>query len=184
MGVPKSYKGVLKLYESQPDELKKYFGHLSLLINADMPYDIALAYLFSRVERAHRRSIYCGVIRRYSANSELTDEIVRKEHLTRDGFKQLFKVIFDAEFPEALAELIGHAEDMRDTGMHGGETTESQMRQAIHDIFEYAKLFNAVVYELAGFTPFGDLRGFKGRQENLDKATTRMILKGIGFSIR
>jgi hypothetical protein len=71
MTVPKSYKGLLKLHESQPPEIKKYFEHVPKLMNADMPYDIALAYLFSRIERAHRLTLYCGVTKLYSANSEL-----------------------------------------------------------------------------------------------------------------
>ena len=80
--------------------------------------------------------------------------------------------MFGQEFPPALVTLIEHAEEMRDTGMHGRESTEPDMRQAIHDVFDYANRFNALVNGLAGFEPFGDLRGFKGRGENLDKATT------------
>ena len=68
MSVPKSYLGILKLYESQPQEVQTYFCHLSALIGADMPYDVALAYLFSRVERAHRRTLYCGITKLYAAN--------------------------------------------------------------------------------------------------------------------
>ncbi len=173
MSVPKSFKGVRKLYDSQTEEIRRYFEHVPALITAEMPYDVALAYLFSRVERAHRRTLYCGITKLYAANSEFTDAIVRKEHLTRDEFKALFKAVFGKEFPSTLATLIEHAEGMRDTGMHGRETGEADMRQAIHDVFDYARQFNALVYGLAGFQPFGDLRGFKGRAENLDKATAR-----------
>jgi hypothetical protein len=183
MPVPKNYKQVLKHHNEQPTEIQKYFEHVPKLLSADMPYDIALAYLFSRVEMAHRRALYCGIVKIYSANSELTDAIIRKEYLTREGFKILFKAVFSEEFPDSLAEAITHAEEMRDTGMHGRETTESEMRRAIHDVYEYAKTFNGLVEGIAGFKPFGDLRGFKGRAENLDKATTRLMLKGLGFTI-
>jgi hypothetical protein len=184
MSVPKSYKGILELFEKQPAEIQKYFSYLPRLIGGDLPYDIALAYLFSQIERAHRRALYCGITKRYSANSELTDEIIRKEYVTRDGFKQLFKNVYGQDFPDALSKMIEHAEEMRDTGMHGKETDDADLRQAIHDVFEYAKGLNATINGLSGFEPFGDLRGFKGRGENMDKETTRWILKGIGFSIK
>lgn len=183
MSAPTSYKGVLKLFGEQPAELQKYFEYLPKLVSADLPYDVALAYLFSRIERAHRRTLYCGLTKRYAANTEFTDKIVRKEYLTRDEFKKVFQAVFAHEFPDRLTKLIEHAEEMRDTGMHGRETTAVGMRQAIHDVFEYAREFNTVVSGLAGFQPFGDLRGFKGRQEGIDVPTTRWILKGMGFRV-
>jgi hypothetical protein len=184
MSVPASYVGVRKLYDAQPAEIQRYFEHLPKLISADMPYDIALAYMFARVERAHRMTLYCGIVKRYAANSELTSHVVRKQYITRDSFKRLFAAVFGQDYPDALAALVEHAEEMRDTGMHGGDTAEPQMRQAIHDVFEYAQQFNALVTGIAGFQPFGDLRGFKGRGENLDKDTTRFVLKGIGLDVR
>ncbi len=42
MAVPKTYRGVRKLYDDQPDEIKQYFEHVPALITAEMPYDIAL----------------------------------------------------------------------------------------------------------------------------------------------
>jgi hypothetical protein len=184
MSVPKSYKGILELFKKQPVEICKYFRYLPPLIKNDLPYDIALAYLFSQIERAHRRTLYCGITKRYSANSELTDEIIRKEYVTRDGFKQLFKNVYGQEFPDGLNKMIEHAEDMRDTEMHGKPAGDADLRQAIHDVFEYAKEFNRMISRLEGFEPFGDLRGFKGRGENMDKETTRWILKGLSFSIK
>lgn len=183
MSAPKSYKGIHKLYGEQPIEIQQYFEHLPDLITSQLTYDVALAYLFSKVERAHRRALYCGITKRHAANSKFTDEVVHKEHLTRHGFKTLFKTVFGQDFPNELAELIQHAEGMRDTGMHGRETCDANMRQAIHDVFKYAHEFNILCNSLANFQPFGNLRGFKGRGENLDKETTRWILKGMGFSV-
>ena len=55
--------------------------------------------------------------------------------------------------------------------------------EAIQDIFVYLKEFNEFVFNQAGFEPCGDLRGFTGRTEKLDKATTRWIPRGLGFKI-
>jgi len=38
---------------------------------------------------------------------------------------------------------------------------------------------NEFVFQIAGFKPFGSLKGFKGRAEPLDKATTKWLLKGM-----
>ena len=35
----------------------------------------------------------------------------------------------------------------------------------------------------AEFRPFGDLRGFKGRGQPLERTTTRWVLKGMGMGI-
>lgn len=55
------------------------------------------------------------------------------------------------------------------------------MRQAILDVLDYANEYNAFVKALAAFPPFGDLRGFHGRGDRLTPATTRLVLKGLGF---
>ena len=57
------------------------------------------------------------------------------------------------------------------------------MRQAHVDIIEYAESVNIELQSVAGFEPFGDLRGFKGKVKSLEKGTTRWLLKGIGFSV-
>lgn len=182
--IPASYKGLLKLYQDQPKELRDYFEHFPKLMTASLPYEIAIAYLFSRVERAHRRALYCGITKKYSANSDLVDDVVRREFVSRDSFKRMFATVFGKEMPKNIAKLIEDAEFVRDKGIHGKDPDDKEMRKAMHDIFKYADEFNNFVSGLESFRPFGDLRGFKGRGENLDKETTRWILKGLGFSIQ
>lgn len=74
-------------------------------------------------------------------------------------------------------------ESTRDKVMHGSEPTEAVMRRAIADVLDYAKEFNEFVKTLAVFPPFGDLRGFHGRGSRLNPATTRLVLKGLGFNL-
>ena len=75
------------------------------------------------------------------------------------------------------------AEEIRDKVMHGKTTTDKEKREALASIIEYAERFNALVSGIAAFRPFGDLRGFKGRGQSLDKSTSRWLLKGMGFPI-
>lgn len=184
MSVPKSYKGIIKLFEQQPAEVRRYFQHLPALVSGNWPYDVALAYMFGQVERAHRRALYCGITKRFAADSRLVHNIVRKEYLTREKFRDLFGSVFSHSFPNVLTERMKHAQDMRDFGIHGQETSDREMRRAIHDVFQYARDFNNLALALGGFKPFGDLRGFKGRGGNLPRETTRWLLKGMGFSVR
>jgi len=123
-------------------------------------------------------------VKNHAANSELTDSVVQKEYLTRESFDRIFLNIFKTPIPDSVKKLLFDAEEIRDTSMHGKEVDDPPLRKAIQDILQYLEQYNAHMKTTHGFEPCGDLRGFKGRLENLDKETTRWILKGLGFSIK
>jgi len=58
------------------------------------------------------------------------------------------------------------------------------MREAIVDVFEYAWMFNKHVVRLAGFPPFGDLRGALAGKNRLPAQTSRWLMKGLGFCLQ
>lgn len=68
--------------------------------------------------------------------------------------------------------------------VHGKAVTDTELRSAIADVLDYAVLFNADVDAAAGFKPFGDMRGFKGRADSLDKRTTKWVMRGLGFGVK
>ena len=165
----KSYKGILIEYQSLPENIQKYFEYLPELIKGD--YEIAIAYLFFKIEQGQNRLLY-GVAR----------NIVNYHHLTRDGFKQIYKNIFNKPLPDSIIKQLKEAEKTRDKVVHGKQVKEDQLRQAITDCLIYAKLVNEEIKNIASFEPFGDMRGFKGRKESLSKDVTHFLLKGLGFS--
>jgi hypothetical protein len=65
--------------------------------------------------------------------------------------------------------------------MHGKGASDDDKRNAIAHVLEYAQELNDLTERLGGPRPFGDLRGFKGAGQALDKATTHWVLKGMGF---
>jgi len=67
--------------------------------------------------------------------------------------------------------------------MHGKSVIAVDLRKAISSIFDYAEALDSEVQKLSGVRPFGDLRGFKGRSQPLDKTTSKWLLKGLGFSL-
>jgi hypothetical protein len=146
------------------------------------PWDVVIAYLFSRVELAQNMTIYCGCVKCHRVNADLAWTAVNNQHLTRDGFKELFKSIFGKKIPRDIVSKLNHAENTRDKILHGKSVPEADKRKAVLDLIHYAESFNKKMQEIAGFRPFGSLKGFKGRGQSLDKSTSRWVLKGMRFS--
>lgn len=177
-----TYKSVQKYFDGCSSSVKWYFDQIPSLL-PHYPYEVTLAYLFLRTERAQNRALYCGVMKLHRANADVADAAVSAQHLTRDGFIDLYKNVFGHELAKATLLKIKAAEKIRDRVIHGKDVSDAAMREAIVDVLEYAEALNADLDAAAGFKPFGNLRGFKGRAQPLDKSTSRWLLKGLGFSI-
>ena len=173
--------------------IAKKFGNLDLEIQtsfeffpdlfSNFPSDVSLSYLFPKIELAQHNTIYCGIVKLHKVNHQIARIAVNNWHITRPGFKEKYKIIFENEIDEDIAQRLEHAEKTRDRLLHGKKVADGTMRQAIYDIFEYADGLSAMVRSHAGFTPFGKLSGFKGRAKPHDKSTSRWILKGMGFAV-
>jgi len=182
MANPKTWKGVVKHLQARPIEVQKYFEHCPKLVE-EFPLDVGLAYVFSRIELAQNMALYCGAVKLHRANAGVTRSVVTSHHVTRDGFEILFTTIHGKALPKSVREKICGAERVRDKVMHGKGASESEIRRALVDVFDYAETLNDFVEQLSGFKPCDDLRGFKGRAQALDTATTRWLLKGLGFQV-
>lgn len=162
--------------------MKTYFEHLPKLINA-FPYEVCLAYMFLRVEEAQNRALYCGVVKLHQASSTMAEKAINCQHLTRDGFVKLYETVFGVPISPATLKQIREAEKIRDKVIHGKRVDDPSMREALVDVIEYAESLNTEIETIAGFEPFGDLRGFKGRAQSLEDTTSRWLLKGLGFAL-
>lgn len=182
MQVPKTWKGVLNSFRQAPQEIQDYFPSLPGLLNS-FPWDVCLAYMFARLELAHNMAIYCGVVKLHRAEISLAWKAVENQHMTRKDFRQFFTVVMGKPISKLTYAKLEKAEKIRDKVLHGKVATPAQMREAAVNVLSYAEDLNQFVSGLAGFQPFDDLRGFKGRAQSLDVATTRWLLKGMGFSI-
>jgi len=178
-----SYKALCKKFQKSPQEIKDYFVHFPKLISLRI-YEVTLAYLFLRTEMAQNRTLYCGVVKIHHAHAEVAQSALNSQHLTRDGFLELYQNVFDEALPSAISDKLQRSEKTRDKVIHGKSVPDPEMREAIFHVLDYAEHMNMHLQSKAGFKPFGDLRGFKGRKVSLDKGTTRWLLKGIGFGIR
>jgi hypothetical protein len=96
----------------------------------------------------------------HGADKDLADEVVNAQHMTRREFLDLYRAVFGKPFPRALAGTFEKAAKTRDMVVHGKSVLDSEIWQAHVDIIEYAEGVNSELLPIAGFEPFGDLRGY------------------------
>jgi hypothetical protein len=180
MNAPANYRQVLVHFNAKPHEVREYFPSFPELVQY-YPWDVAISYVFSRVEAAKHSTIYCGIVKLHWADSSLARELIDKDHMSRGRFRELFKTVFGKPLDGDLHIKLQEAEAIRDKIAHGKKWTPEQARKALIDVFDFAVGFNSFVQVTAGFKPFGNLRGFKGRKEALPKETTRWVLRGMGI---
>lgn len=183
MTKPASYIGVQKRFASCSAAVQGFFSEFAALLDQGFSYHVIIAYVYLCTEQAHNRALYAAVVKLHQADASMAASILNRQHLTRDGFTELYARVFGCELPQDTQGLLAKADEIRDRIMHGKPVTDAEVRAAICDILDYANAFNAHVKEVAKFEPFGDLRGFKGRGQAHNKATTRWLLKGLGFSV-
>lgn len=176
----KSFIGLKKKYDGSPKKVRDYFPHF-VELSKDFPYDVALSYVFARLELAQNMTLYCGIVKIHRAEATLARNVVDAHHMTREEFREKVKVVYGKAIPASTTAKLDKAEKIRDKVMHGKSCTDADKRNALASVLEYAAEVNAFFKKEAGIEPFGDLRGFKGRAGSLDKNTTRWILRGMGF---
>ncbi|MCY3729156.1 MAG: hypothetical protein OXF97_09220 [Nitrospira sp.] len=182
MSIPGSWKGIVNRLNDSPKHVREYFPYLPGLLK-DYPLDVSISYLFGMVELAQNKSLYCGMVKLHSVDKDLARKAVDLHPIFRSDFRQFYETIFGKKPNETTFGKLKDAEAVRDLIVHGKHASESNKRRAIVCIIEFAEGFNEDVNKIAGFQPFGDLRGFKGRGQPLDKSTSRWILKGMGFKL-
>lgn len=175
-----NYKQVLAHFDAKGAAVRGYFPAFKNLVE-NYAWDVSVSYVFSRIEAVKHMTIYCGIVKLHWTDADLTSELVDKDHMSRGRFRDLFKIVFGTAINAKLLTTLAEAEAIRDKIAHGKKWSDEQARQALTDVFDFAEGFNTFVENLAGFSPFGDLRGFKGRKESLPKETTRWVLKGMGI---
>jgi hypothetical protein len=179
-----TYIALNKFYEKRTQEVKGYFDHLPDIIGNDLPYEISLAYVFLKCEQAQNRALYGAVVKLHRGRKDFVSRVMNYQHLTRDGYKEIYKNVLGASISDDTAKKLKEAEKTRDKVIHGKDVPDNDLREAIADVLEYAEMFNSEVYDIAGFKPFGSMKGFKGRADSLDNRTTKWVMRGLGFGVK
>jgi hypothetical protein len=178
----KSKPGLKNFFGERTEEVRNSFEHLPALLDA-FPMDVSLAYVFARLELGQNMALYCGAVGIHKANAEVAKNAVGAHHMTRDGFVELYKAVFDCNLPAEAHQDLKSAESVRDKVMHEKAASDDQIRNAIARALEYAEELNQQLHTKHGLRPYGNLKGFAGKSKKFDKRTTRFLLKGLGFGI-
>ena len=104
-----SYKALHKKFNTCLPGLQAYFSHLPALINS-YPFEVALAYLFFRTELAQNRTLYCGVVKLHHADTQVASSGLNSQHLTRDGFLELYSKVFGEDLPDTISGKLKAAD--------------------------------------------------------------------------
>jgi hypothetical protein len=186
ISVPGQRRGLKTVFDTMPIEVQKFYSDLPTLIDSTFSLDIALAYVFFRLELGQRLTLYCGARKLHRTDSQLTWKAIDGHEIKRSDFRNLFATIYGFPVSQTAEGYLSDAQAVRNDLMHGRQPDEGRQREAICKAMHYAKEMNELiaVTNKYGFRPFsGDLRGIVGRLEALDQSTTRWILKGMGFAI-
>lgn len=177
-----NWKTVIAEYNGFDEEIKKYFSFLPPLAK-EYPWKITLGYMFTNMEIAHNMMIYCGLVKLHKVSPKLANIAVNQEHISVGKFYELTIKIFQKPFSKELLALKKQIEKVRNKIVHGKEIKDEEMRKTVLDVLVYSKRINDYVYDVGSFKPFASLIGYKGGVRTLDDATSRWILKGMGFLI-
>ncbi len=179
----KTYIGVIRHFQAAPEGVQNYFPDFVQLVE-QYDWEVPVSYVFSRIEQAKRMTIYCGIVKLHWCESTLTWKLVSEDHMARGRFRELFRTVFGQKIPDEILAKLEKGEKVRDKIAHGVKWTPKEARECLTSVVDFATEFNECVFRRAGFRPFGDLRGYKGRKEPLSKDTTRWILRGMGIPQR
>ncbi len=184
----KNYRQVEKRYNELADgDMKWYFDSFFELVqkptNPKITWDMTIAYLFMKVEQAHRMTLYALIVRKHKVARYIAAEIIDECFLSRDEFPKLYKELAGENFCKDITKYYDNAVNVRNAIMHGkgifyDKTISDQVkRDAVVSILEYANLFNKQTEEIViskqpnvkfDCKPFGRMQGFSGGTRTLD----------------
>lgn len=173
-----SYKGVLAHFNLAPAEVRAYFPLLPKLVGI-LPWEVSIAYQFILVERGQNRALFGAAMKLHRANGVVAESAIESLHITRASFLKHYETIVGTPLPSATVVKLKFAEKVRDKTVHGKSVSPADYRQAVVDVIDYAVELNTHIYSIASFKPFGDMRGFIGAGQLLDKKTTAWLMKGL-----
>lgn len=180
-----SRPGLRNLFDRLDNDVKAFFDEFRALVESGFSLEVVLAYVFLRREQGQHIALYCGARRLHKTDGDLTWRALDSQHMIRDGFHKYFEAIYGAALSQDVRDIITPAEKIRDRLMHGKGLDPAALREAISRTLQYTDHINRFLdHRNVGFRLFcGDLRGFVGRLDSIDKATSRWVLKGMGFQI-
>ena len=187
MEAPRRITQVERAFDKAPEDVRAFLPDLPRLMqDRELRHGLAaaLSYAFHRLEVAHRRALYLGLVRIHGVSPELARSATGNEHLSREHFQRLFHEVLRTPLPADARRQLDVATGVRDDLLHGRDVSAASLRKALLALVGYAVELHAFCTggEVA-MSPFrDDLRGFAPPGDRrLTNATSRFVLRGMGF---
>ena len=164
-------------------EVRKFFKHISDILDKKLPLEVCLAYAFFRLERGQNMAIYCGAVKLHNVAPDLAKDAIEVHRMGRKDFCKIYYQVFNLEIPQNAFGGLHTAQQTRNAIMHGKKASPADIRNSIAFVLEYAEEVNRQLKKECGLKPFSDLRGFSGGAQKLDTETSRRILKNMGLNL-
>ncbi|MGB3409016.1 MAG: hypothetical protein WBA67_16160 [Jannaschia sp.] len=161
-----------------PEEVRGHLSKLGPLLDSS-ELELALAYLFMKIEQGRYRTIKCFLIRRLKCQASIIDGILKNKQLTRKSFRKTVQELSAANFSEASFDRLDEAEKVRDAQIHGRPPSQESLRGAICDAMAFVRIFGEDVRNETNKNPFGNLQGLSSRIRTLTSIQSEWIIRGV-----
>jgi len=171
---------VLGYWRTVEKEVSDYYKHVPDLLTA-FPYEIAIPYVFSRLELAQIQALYCGLVKLHSADFKMARRAVDSLYRTRPGFEEKFRQITGSNLGVEPVWYLGEAAKIRDKVLHGIKFNRTECLFAVKGALVYSHFLHEFMVMRTGVSPFKTLRGFNWGVETMPSQRTKYMLMGMGF---
>ena len=182
----RSIPGLRNYYLAQSEEVQWYFEHVPKLIE-DFPLTVCLSYVFSKLEAGNLMALYAGAVKVHKVDVEMARRAVEAAHISTEDWPNRYKAVFSVKPPRAATKDMEEARETRNLVLHGtahvlsDTEVNKRCRKAIACVLHCAESINGQLEELYELKPFGNLAGFAGPGARLNKGTSVLVLRGMGF---
>jgi len=188
MDAPRTIEELVAAFDEAPAAVRAFLPDLPRLVTDDAlqhGLSAAVAHAFHRLEVAHRRALYAGLVRIHGIPAVLARQTTQREHLSREHFHDLLREVMGAPLPAAAREHYDVAAGVRDDLLHGKDVSEASLRKALLALMRYAVALDRFCVEGdGGASPFA--AGVESVEPAPGKAlandTARFVLRGMGFA--
>lgn len=175
------HRTLLKRFCEFDDDVIAYFDPCKKLLEEKYFLDVIIAFMFSRLEVAHRETLCFGAMKHHDVDRDSARNALEKIDLSRPDFRNLFKHVYGYKIPHDLIQKIQSAEVTRDKILHGKIPEAGDKSKAILNTIDYFDQLNSLIYEKSGVWLAGSRHGMFGRKRSHNRATSKWILMGLGF---
>lgn len=177
----KSYKGIKSAYDALDLDVRAFIGKMERFVDGADHYDVALAYLFVKIEEGHHRLLRGVLIKKLNCDKIIVDRFLSDEHFTRKHYTTLLQRAGGKSIPSDCQAHHDSAAKVRDKIIHGKAVGSAEQRAAVFHAIRYISALNEFSQAEFGFRPYASMTGYLKSKAPIPKDATIWMLRGLGF---